>query len=1047
MLKHTLKRGGSMSALLLGVSLTTAGLMTIAMTAPAMAQSQKPVIAFNIPAQNGAKALNEFARQAGIQLLFPYEAAAKVQTAAINGNFTREEALARLIVATNFEVASSTETTVTLREKKNAAGPEATDEAVEVVVTGSRLRRPSFESPVPLMVVGNEELTEEGYMDIAEALTDMPGVDQSASLSNGQSSTQTNGISTVSLRGMGTNRTLTLIDGRRTVSNVGNSNTVSLSTIPAAFVDKIEVTTGGASAVYGSDAIAGVVNIKTISKFDGVRFRAVKGLTQDGGGGSSELAFLVGKSFMDDRLQVMFGANHEEQDILRATDRDRALESLSYSQSSNTVSGPDVSSYIFGGRFQTSTSSSVPKYYFDETSGTTYKTGFVTATHGVDLRPEGTLITPRSTDNVALKATYDFGNELILKGQVMYSAIETAGERYTPSAFYNTTYGINDEFTVGRMNKANPYLALYPTIQTSTATAGLLWYRRFGEVGVMTIENERQTLRSIFSLEGKAFGGNWNWDLGYSYGEFEQEQYRTNGLNYEHLSYAMKATTVDNEIVCLDVTARANGCVPVNPFGIGSISKEAADYIRANAWYNAKNEQESFTGNLTGSLFELPAGPVEAAFGFEVRRESTRTQTDDQTERGVTGYAYIPRYAGEVKASEIYAEAAFPLLRDAPFAYRLNVDAAIRVAKYDLDGVDNTLSYRAGAQWSPVRGLNFRATLARAQRAPNISELYSPPRDDFETVVDPCNGVTATTAGTIADNCRANAGIAAAIANDGLFDQDGTNVNAPNAGNLQVQEETADTVTFGMVFSPSFLPRFQASIDYYDIRVEGVIASLQTSMILNSCYSDTSGTDNRFCDFVSRDSEGQLTRVINRVDNLDEMRAKGVDVALAYRFDLDQWNVPGRFDARLNYNHRITLEQHYQGLNGMEVDDWVGEVGGAEDEARASLAWTHNGLMLKWSTRYISDVVDSNERLAAVQAAGTVDPLYLYLDSYTRNDFNFSFRPDRFEGLKIFGSVRNVFDEYGPFLPAGTDSGNDFNYSSIYGMMGRTFSIGFQVDF
>ncbi|UDF04882.1 TonB-dependent siderophore receptor [Asticcacaulis sp. AND118] len=1046
MLKHTLKRGGSLAALVLSVSLT-GGLVTAGLAAPALAQSSKAAIAFNIPSQNGAKALNEFARQAGVQLLFPYDAAAKVQTPAIKGTYTREEALARLIVATNFEVASITDTTVSLREKSTASGPQAVEEPQEVVVTGSRLRRPTFESPVPLMILGNEELAQEGYTDIADALTDIPGIDQAASLSNGQSSTQTNGISTISLRGMGSNRTLTLIDGRRTVSNVGNSNTVSLSTIPAAFVDRIEVTTGGASAVYGSDAIAGVVNIKTRTKFDGVIFSADKGLTQDGGGGSSEAGFLAGTSFFGKRLRVMLAANHEEQDILRATDRDSALDSLTYSQTTNTVSGPDVSSYTFGGRFQTSTSSTATKYYFDETSGTTYKTGFVTAINGVDLRPEGTLMTPRTTDNVALKAVYDLGNDLVLKGQLMYSHIVTAGTRYTPSAYYNTTYGINDEFTVGRMNKANPYLALYPTVQAATPTAGLYWYRRFGEVGVMTIDNDRTTLRGIFSLEGKAFGGNWNWDLGYSFGEFEQNQYRSNGLNYENLSYAMKATTVNGQIVCLDTTARANGCVPVNPFGIGSISAAAANYIRANAWYNAKNEQESFTGNITGSLFELPAGPVEAAFGFEVRRDSTRTQTDDQTERGVTSYAYIPRYSGEVKASEVYAEASFPLLRDVPFAYRLNVDAAVRAAKYDLDGVDNTLSYRAGAQWAPVRGLNFRATLARAQRAPNISELYSPPRDDFETVVDPCNGVTATTAGTIAANCRANAGIAAAIAADGLFRQDSTSVNTPNAGNLLVQEETADTVTFGVVFSPSFLPRFQASIDYYDIKVEGVISSLQTAMILNSCYSDGAGTSNRFCGFVNRDSEGQLTRIINRVDNLDEMRAEGIDVAVAYRFDLDQWKVPGRFDARLNYNRRLKLEQSYQGLTGMEVDDWVGEVGGAEDEARASLAWTNKGLMLKWSTRYISDVVDSNERLAAVQAAGTVNPLYLYLDSYTRHDFSFSYKPSTHDGLKIYGNVRNVFDEYGPYLPAGTDSGNDFNYSSVYGMMGRSFQIGFQVEF
>lgn len=1023
-------------ALILG-----AGFLAVAppLLAQPSAQTREAEIAFDIPGGTTARALNDFAAQANLQILFPYEVAAASRTAPLKGRFTRQQALERLLADGPFEIASQTDTMITLREKPQAAVD--TETMAEVVVTGSRLKRPNFESPVPVVSVDSAEVADEGHMDLAEALAELPGVSHSASLSNNQSSAQNSGTSTLNLRGMGQQRTLTLIDGRRTVSNAGNRNIVSLSTIPTFFVQRVDITTGGASAVYGSDAIAGVVNIITRSEYDGFRVRGVVGTTEDGGGESSEISFLGGRKFLDDRLSVLVTGTWERQEALMATDRDWATRSIAYSQATNTVTDPDMSSYTEGGRYGGSA------YYFHFDENNQLQRNFDTLLHGDDTRNYGTLITPRINTNAAVKAAYDISDTLKLSGLLSWSHITTKVIRAPLGYGHGSTYGKEDEFEVGRVNRANPYLVAQPEIYSTTGSSGLQWRRRFSELGDRYISNARTTVRGLIALDGKAFG-DWDWQLSYAFGDFIQDQHSLNGINLQNLSYAIKATTVDGEIVCLDATARANGCVPVDLFGHGAITPQMADYIRGNGWYHAKNRQDSAAGHISGSPFSLPAGPVDVAAGFEIRRDKTATYTDDLTEQGgLLSFSYIPRYSGSVNVQEAYVEASAPLLRNRPFAYRWNVDAAARVAKYDLSGVDSTASYRVGMQWAPVRAVNFRTTWARAQRAPDIAELFSPPRDDNDTVSDVCSGVTATTPGVIADNCRSDPGIAAAIAADGVFTQDGSSINAPNSGNPDLKEETADTFTFGVVLAPRFLRGFNASIDYYDIEVTDVITSLSNNTLLHSCYSDVNGTANAFCDTITRNGEGQLVRMINEMENLDSMRARGVDVAVGYRFDLNGRDIPGRFDLRVNYTRLLKMEQTYQTIDGPETNDSLGEIGDSEHEARTSLTWRNQGLMLRWSTSVIGAAVDSNERRALHAAQGVTDPLFFYAKTWYRHDLSFSYRPAGHSNLRVFGALRNVFDRYGPFLPDGTDSGNEFNYDSIYGVSGRSFSLGIEYDF
>ena len=1006
--------------------------------APALAQAQS--YNFDLPAQQLSASLMAVARTTGAQVTFDDAAIGTRPGPALKGSYTAHEALKRLTAGSDLAVDSPSAGLFVVRARPAASsGREGNGrpmaDANEIVVTGSHLKRNSFDSPVPIMVADNTDLSESGSSDLANALIDMPGVDESGSLANNQSSVQNNGVSTISLRGLGSNRTLVLIDGHRTVSNLGNANAVSLSTIPTFFVDRVEVTTGGASAIYGSDAVAGVVNILTQDNMRGVKARFVSNTTSDGGGENREYSIAAGRRFLDDRLYLMGSFTYERQYALLATDRERAMESVGYSQTDNSITTPALSTYTPGGRFLSG------KYFYNNDG---LQKNFVTARDGYEDRASGTLITPRESYSAGAKMRYDFNSSLRFNAQFLYSRITTDSVRAAYSISNSTTFGPNDEFSIGRISRKNPYA---PTdIANAAPSSGIDFRRRITDIGDLRIYNERTTLRGWAGFQGTVFD-NWDWDLTYGYGRYSATQIRYNGMNMANLKEALNANVApDGTIQCANATARAAGCVSVNLFGVGSISDAAADYLRANVWYKPVNRQDTLSGNLTGSPFSLPAGDVELAVGFELRHDKTSTKTDELTRSGLTNFAYIPEYSGNVKAAEGYVETSIPILKDVPFAYRLSIDGAARIAQYNLDGVGTTFSYRAGAQWAPVRGVAFRSTYSQAQRAPDTTELYSPPRDDFDTISDPCNGVTASSPGVIADNCRAIPGVAAAIAQNGKFTQASTNINAPNSGNPDLHEETAKTFTAGVVIQPAALRRFHLSVDYYQIKVDGAIGSLSNPDILFNCLRDSSGGENRFCDMVSRDDSGQISKILNQVENLNRLEASGIDVALSYGFDLPK--VPGDFNLRARYSHRIKLRSIYDGLSGLTVDDWNGEVGTARDQVNASLGWNIGLLSVGWKTIYFSPVVDSNARKLYAEQTGVENPLYLNLSSYWRHDISFSISPVRDRpSIRIFGTVRNVFNNYGPFIPDGTDSGSKWNYNSIYSIYGRTFSLGVQTQF
>ena len=1034
-------------------------------TAPAAAQDAQN---FSIPAQPLGSALQSLGVQSRRQVLFTPDVVRGKMSQGVAGVQDLSLALRSLLAGTGLTYKMTDGGTILIVEASRtartaegsarpvqiasaqlrddtvseAAGPvpvaisaaiDASEEpAREIVVTGSRLLRRSFDSATPVVTLDQDYLQTSGYNDITEALLDVPGVTSGVDTSTAQLDTQNAGLSTIDLRNIGDNRTLVLIDGRRTVSNSANSSRVSVSTIPDGMIDRVEVITGGASAVYGSDAIAGVVNIITEKDFEGIRLDAYAGgSTQKG---AEELSFegTIGRNFAGGRGNIILSAQWDKDYGLFATDRRRALRSVAFDEAANEIEEPDLSINIPGGRFV------VNNFYYDENG---LQRDFDVTEQGYDLRPFNTLRIPVERALLAGKLRYEVADNVTAFAHVQYSETDTNSVRAPQEASHLTDFGPTLEEVVGRISRTNPFAPA--VIAAAAPRTGIDFRRRFVEVGNRETENERRTLRFWAGLEGE-LGGNWRWDAAYGYGRYEQDQVRRNALNLENLRFGLNAVRdpATGAIVCADAAARAAGCVPVNLFGVGSISAEAADYIRADLLFQPRLKQQTVQANISGELFQLPAGPVALAAGAEYRKEEASLTTDEVTAAGTSSLAYIPEFAGEFDVKEAYLEIGVPLIADRPFARELRAEGALRVADYSQGEVGTVLSYNGRLEWAPVRDLRFRASYARAQRAPDITEIYSPPRDDFDTVNDICDGVTATTAGVVADNCRADPGIAATIAAEGVFDQDGTSVFAPNSGNLDLREETADTYTIGAVVRP--IPAVTFSADYYNIRVKNAIGTISNANILRECYgTDDPGRD-QFCGEIQRDAEGQISRILNRELNLNELETSGLDLGLAARFAV---GLPGRFDLTANYTHVFRNRQTFEGVEGLEIEDFLGEAGVPKDSALATLRYSTDLFSIRWRTRYVGAVVDSNERVRYFEERGVTDPLFLDLPAQWRHDIYASISPPAIDGLRLYAGVNNIFDKISPFMPSGTDSGGSDNYATSYDRIGRFAYVGASLRF
>jgi outer membrane receptor protein involved in Fe transport len=956
------------------------------------------------------------------------------------------------------------------------------DAIEEIIVTGSRLRRDSFNVSTPLVLLDTEAIADTGLTSLAEVLVDeLPSVYESASNTNGQSYVSATGLTTISLRNLSADRTLTLIDGRRTVSNSYSGNQVSLNTIPTPMIKRVEIITGGSSAAYGSDAVAGVVNIITQQDTVGLGIESRYGATPEGGGEEYSFDVDYGTNYADGRGYMFFGATYDRQRGIYWEDRDRALIESSYDYNTtllcnemNTIEGDQCMRDITqddwaersdgtpGGVFEEG-SGGQGGYWFDESG---LRDDWVEERDGINPYIWDKIKIPEERWATAFKTTYQMNTDTLATFHLMYSENESFNLKSPEDEYEGADVIILDPITgapgevrPGTISIDNPFA---PPEIANNAGSSISWDRRMFEVGNIQTENDRSTLRSWVGLQGIVFD-DWEWDVSLGYGKFEQRQLRRNEIDVVKEAQALDAEYAADGVTiqCADPDARAAGCVPLNIFGIGSITPEMADWIRVNPTISTDIEQTNLLAFVSGDLFEMPSGPVPAVFGFEYRKDSQDLRTSEGHQYGGITFNLVPQFSAEIDVFEVFAEAAFPL------ADRFSAEVSARVGDYSPDGIDTVVSYTTGLMWEPADGYRLRANYSRAQRAPTITELFSPPRGDFDSITDICDGVTATSTEPGHANCRLEPGIAATIAADGIFEDEGNNYS-PNAGNPNVFEETADTYTIGFSINPPWAENLRLAVDYWDVAIADKITAIGNSQILSQCYDSSLafGPGNSFCNDIRRDADGYLIEIMQREFNLDDGTTRGIDLAMDYDWALGS---RGDLQLKLDYTHMLEDSETFEGNDGLETVDYTGQLnyGNFDDIATASLTWRNNDWRVRWTTKFKSSVIDdqdrvddyldrfatNDERCASGDSRCVLNPevpLYLYYPSWIKHDLTVSYamRTRWTDNLRLFGGVKNIFDDKGPFIPR---TGDNFergigNFDSKYGGgVGRFVYVGAEV--
>ncbi|MFC3374942.1 TonB-dependent receptor domain-containing protein [Rugamonas sp. CCM 8940] len=947
-----------------------------------------------------------------------------------------------------------------------AFAQEAPQAIQKVQVTGSRLLSPNADSATPLQILSSADIAASGATNLQELLQKNPTMGTpTLSRNNSNFLTSGGGVTTVNLRNLGDERTLVLVNGRRFVSGVPGSSAVDLNTIPTDFIERVELLTGGASATYGSDAVAGVVNIILKRNFNGVAFDAQTGRSSEGDDFKKKLSLTFGTSSADGASNVMGHLGYSKQGAVFSRDRAASAVDQFTSVEDGDPSGvfkptrPFYSSYIPAGTF------------FHDTGKFTYDAAgnvIPVDTNGAKGAPTGfnrsayrTIAVPTERFLIATTGNHTFNDNVsaYFEGNFASTKTRTATEPFALKSgdIYKATGGqVPAEMLIGGQKGAimrNPLVPQYLFDRiTDNDGDGLRDYsftRRMSEVGLRTSGAERDTFRIATGLKGTV--KDWNYDTYIVYGKTKESQGSTGQVNVLNFRNALEAVTDVNDdnhnnsttdVICADANARALGCVPANIFGAGKISPEALKYIIAPSSLETAVTQKLAGGSISGEIFDLPAGKVGLAVGFEWREETSSSVADPLTQAGLNAGNAIPPTVGSFHVREFFAETRVPLLKDQPFAKSLAFTGAFRNGKYSTVGVTN--SWNAGLEWSPVSDIKFRGTRALSTRAPNISELYQPPSQTFPNdLTDPCDGLKLTSVGAAADACRSNPYVLANMKSNGgtftLSQADQQGISGYDRGNAGLKAEKGRSTTLGVVITPRSIPmlsKFTFTADYFNIKIADAIVTTPRTVTLTQCYG---GSNTSLCKLITRRTStsgdtniGAITYIDASSENNGGRGTEGVDMTLSWSDKVG----PGRLSANVAYTY---LKDFYDiPLKGVPEDSGTGEVGFARNKAVINLAYKWGAWGVTSTTSYTGPSALDDQWLAGNHLpAGSVK-----VGSKTYNDFQFTYAANK--SVELYLGINNAFDAKAPPIItgiSGNTTGAETN-ASVYDPIGRRYYLG-----
>ena len=913
----------------------------------------------------------------------------------------------------------------------------------DIVVTGSRIPQPNLTSEAPRVSLGEQDIERTGEVQVAALLSELPQFGNALTNANqGQNTANASfgtGVELVNLRNLGVQRTLVLVNGRRHVGGDPGTSSVDLNAIPTSLIKRIDVVTGAASAVYGADAVSGVVNIILDDDLEGARVSGRSGISSRGDDAEYRFAAALGSSFNDDHGHFLVGGEYYKSDGFLGGQRPYGFADglnglVTPAGGSSGIPGARISGGANGDFIFNSSNQLVPA-----ATAPISETRF----QRVPIRSQQSA---NERYAIALTASHqitdrgDFTAEAYVESS--YAHADTRLQIEPQVIFFQglPRLGTPTESPADapRVPVDNPFLrALIPTIGAIPAQ-GVQVFRRFSEEGARFIDVERETFRIVGGVRGKLPAA-FTYDVYYQFGHVTSRQDETGVLDRNRLFAALNvddngtpANLSDDR--CRDARYAALGCLPVNLFGVGAVSQAFLDYATIPSISLTDVKQTVVSGFVTGNLLELPGGPLNIVVGGEYRKEQSRIDPAPSYLDRSSSVRFLDAADGSYDVKEVFGELSVPLLSDRPFFKELKIGGAVRYSDYSTVG--GKTSWNLRGDWAIDRNLRVRGTVGTAIRAPNINELYAPISRANSTTIDPCdtvddNGRPITITGTRATNCSQALGPLAATL-DQNQSQRGTTVSQ-NQGNPTLDAEKATTYTAGLVLTPTFLPRATFSVDYYTISIDQVISNLSLQDTVNQCY-DQPGAPAIFCDRVIRDpANGQLLGIRNQLFNAAREKLSGVDAQLLYNLRLTD---TVQLDLRANY--ALLLEHDFIARDGAAVDDRVGQVGDFRHRFQVGSTLTYGAFNFSWDTRYLAHAVADKTATGAAALNNAVPAVWTH-------DIQFAIDVD--PAVLRFG-VTNLFDRQPPIItpPSRTATDNTV-LGGIYDVRGRFFYVGLSARF
>ncbi|WP_371372696.1 TonB-dependent receptor plug domain-containing protein [Thalassotalea aquiviva] len=915
---------------------------------------------------------------------------------------------------------------------------EENEQKIErIEVTGSRLKRTDLETPVPVTVIGREEILASGALNVADVLNQSPIAIAGSSSSNSAFTTSAVGLNTTALRNLGDERTLVLVNGRRFISGKDPSSgyAVDLNSIPTSMIERIEILKSASSAIYGSDAVAGVVNIILRKNFEGIELNLSTGISGEGDREQYSLSLTGGHSWNSGNVTMSIG--YDDDKGLRSSDRDFSAldEAILLDENGKEYRGELFSSFPPQGRIGSTSSG----YNGD---GTPFSND-----NRFNRASYRQLVTPLERKYAAFNFNQELSDDVKIFTEVNWNNASTYDSTIEPSALdIGEDVWLQPRGGTGGMSIYSPLVP--ELLRTNLEADGITnineldFVRRMVEFGPRSTDLERDTIRIATGLDWD-IDGNWQLNTFLSWGKTDQNQDNGGQVNIERAILALDAEVDPDtgELRCVSQHARLQGCTPLNLFGAGTISDDAIAYVSSPAKVKGQAEQFIVGASVVGELpWELDGGNVGMVFGYEHRLEKGEFSPGDLAQTGASNTNLSLPTKGSFYTDDWFVE--FGL----PFADNFQLDLAARYSDHEITGGDVT--WNAGLEYSPSETLMFRASAATAVRTPNIADLYGGRGETFASVSDPCSGLESDGSDGIAANIRANclsiSEVADRVASTGSFTL--SQVEAQNAGgtiggNENVKEETAQTYSLGVVWQVT--DALSLTVDYYDISIEDAIRSTSRTTVLNRCFDvATSEFDPNCGSYQSpqgpapvavRDQNGALLEVHSGTSNENDLDTKGLDIEVSYSTDIG----PGTLKTLLVWNYIDEwIETSIE--DGTSVD-YVGEVLTPDNRANLNITYLWDDFTVTWRTRFWDKSVDSvnedNFNFSNFEPLQESNTFGSYIMHDLAADYYYS------EDVKFGFVIKNAFDKQPPFAGQGfLNSSTGVNtVPDAYDITGRYF--------